>query len=237
MDFNSKNFEYVTDTFANIMAKIEAGGRLYLRSLSNAKPSEMPANIEDDFPSLAQDFDLPEEIALVKENLFSSILRVSGRVNMWLHYDVMANVYTQIRGSKRMVLFPPSDVGQLAFAPGASSSSLDVFSALETPMLSQTNPHETHLQPGDILLLPPMWLHTATPTSDMSVAVNVFFRDLDKGYSDGRDVYGNRDLAAYEKARHDAARIGKSFDKLPLEIRKFYLTRIADELKAMAEEQ
>lgn len=235
MDFNSKNFQYITDTFANIMTRIEAGGKLYLRSLSNSKPSESPARIEEDFPGLAEDFSLPDTVALVKENIFSSILRISGRVNMWLHYDVMANVYTQIRGSKRMILFPPSDVSHLCFAPDASSSSLDVFSALDTPALSQTRPYEAMLGPGDMLLLPPMWFHTATPTSDMSVAVNIFFRDLKDGYSSGRDVYGNRDLAAYEKARQDASRIGKSFEKLPGEIRRFYLARISDELRSMAE--
>lgn len=150
----------------------------------------------------------------------------------------MANVYTQIRGSKRMILFPPSDVTHLSFAPGASSSSLDVFSALDGPVLSSTHPHEAHLEPGDTLLLPPMWLHTATPTSDMSVAVNVFFRDLDSDgtYSTGRDVYGNRDLAAYEKGRQEASRIAKGFEKLPKEIRRFYLQRIADELVQAAEE-
>lgn len=142
----------------------------------------------------------------------------------------MANVYTQIRGSKRMILFPPSDVSQLAFAPGASSSSLDVFSALETSQLASSHPHEAVLNAGDALFLPEMWFHTATPTTDMSVAVNVFFRDLDAGYSTGRDVYGNRDLAAYEKGRQDIARIAKSFDRLPGEIRLFYLARLADEL-------
>ena len=147
----------------------------------------------------------------------------------------MANVYAQIKGSKRMILFPPSDVSHLSFAPGSSSSSLDVFASLDSPVLSPTHPHEAMLEPGDMLLLPPMWLHTATPTSDMSVAVNVFFRDLDGVYSTGRDVYGNRDLAAYEKGRQDAARIGKSFEKLPREIRMFYLSRIADELRAAAE--
>lgn len=147
----------------------------------------------------------------------------------------MANVYVQIRGSKRMVLFPPSDVSHLSFAPGASSSSLDVFASLDSPSLLGTRPHEVILEPGDVLFLPPMWLHTATPTTDMSVAVNVFFRDLDGAYSSGRDVYGNRDLAAYEKGRQDAFKIEKNFEKLPREIRSFYLSRIADELKAAAE--
>lgn len=142
----------------------------------------------------------------------------------------MANVYTQIRGSKRMILFPPTDVRHLAFAPGASSSSLDVFSALERHQLGPTHPHEAVLNPGDVLLLPAMWFHTATPTTDMSVAINIFFRDLESGYSTGRDVYGNRDLAAYEKGRQDVARMAKSFERLPQEIRRFYLARLADEL-------
>ena len=142
----------------------------------------------------------------------------------------MANVYTQIGGSKRMILFPPTDVSHLAFAPGASSSSLDVFSALETSQLAATHPYEAILNPGDVLFLPAMWFHTAMPTTDLSIAVNVFFRDLDTGYSTGRDVYGNRDLAAYEKGRQDVTRIGRSFDRLPAEIRRFYLARLSDEL-------
>lgn len=42
----------------------------------------------EDFPTLAPDFVLPPELSLVEENIFSSVLRVSGPVNMWLHYDV-----------------------------------------------------------------------------------------------------------------------------------------------------
>ncbi|KAF7546729.1 hypothetical protein G7Z17_g8218 [Cylindrodendrum hubeiense] len=230
MDFNSKNFRYVTETFGTFMDKVKLGQRLYLRSLSEQNPSESPANINIDFPALADECSLPEELRYVTENLFSSVLRISGRVNMWLHYDVMANVYTQIRGSKRMVLFPPTDVSHLAFAPGASSSSLDVFSALEKHHLAATHPHDAVLGPGDVLFLPPMWFHTASPTTNMSVAVNFFFRDLHSGYSSGRDVYGNRDLAAYEKGRQDVARLAKGFDQLPPEIRQFYLARLADEL-------
>lgn len=148
----------------------------------------------------------------------------------------MANVYTQIVGCKRMIIFPPSDVGRLSFAPGASSSSLDVFSSLEAPCLAATRPHEAELGPGDLLFLPPLWLHSSAPMSDLSIAVNVFFRDLESGYAAGRDVYGNRDLAAYEKARQDVMRMSKGFQHLPVETRRFYLTRIADELRQAAEE-
>ncbi|KAF5714882.1 leucine carboxyl methyltransferase 2 [Fusarium mundagurra] len=231
MDFNSKNFRYITEPFSAFMAKAARGEAVYLRALSEAKPTESPAYLQDDFPTLADDFQLPEELSLIKDRMFSSVLRISGRAKMWLHYDVMANVYTQIQGSKRMVLLPPTDVNNLAFAPGASSSSLDVLAALDKQeLVSTTNPYEAILNPGDLLYIPAMWLHTASPTTDLSVAVNVFFRDLDSGYSTGRDVYGNRDLAAYEKARQDISRIVKSFDRLPSEIRDFYLKRLADEL-------
>lgn len=143
----------------------------------------------------------------------------------------MANVYCQIQGSKRLILFPPTDVEHLGFAPGASSSSLDVFSNLDLPSLGRTHPYEAVLSPGDVLFIPPLWLHTASPTSDTSIAVNIFFRDLDNGYSSGRDVYGNRDLAAYEKGRQDINRLVNSFQKLPAQARDFYLLRLAAELR------
>jgi tRNA wybutosine-synthesizing protein 4 len=149
---------------------------------------------------------------------------------MWLHYDVLANVYCQIKGTKRLLLFPPSDVIHLGFRPGSSSSSLDVFSSLKSPALARTHPWEVNLKPGDVLFLPPLWPHTATPSSDVSIAVNVFFRNLESGYSAGRDVYGNRDLAAYEKSRQEITRIASAFGKVPADARQFYMLRLADEL-------
>ncbi|KAI1815034.1 leucine carboxyl methyltransferase [Poronia punctata] len=226
MDFNAKNFRYVTQDFSSFIAEAERGAKQYLRALSEEHPSDEPANLERDFPGLAGDFQLPPELAFVTEHLFSSVLRISGRVNMWLHYDVMANVYCQISGSKRLILFPPTDVSYLSIPPGSSSSSIDVF----TSPLTSTHPHEATLNPGDILFLPPVWLHTATPLSDLGVAVNVFFRSLETGYSTGRDVYGNRDVAAYEKGRQDIARLLASLDKLPRGMREFYTRRLAAEL-------
>ncbi|KAI1178157.1 leucine carboxyl methyltransferase [Nemania sp. FL0916] len=230
MDFNSKNFSYTTKEFGSFMIDVERGDKQYLRALSEEHPSDRPANIEVDFPHLADDFQIPPELAFVKRNQFSSVLRISGRVNMWLHYDVMANIYCQISGSKKLLLFPPSDMGRLSFAPGASSSSIDVFAGLETSALALTHPHEAILGPGDILFLPPLWMHATAPLTDLGVAVNVFFRNLETGYSSGRDVYGNRDVAAYEKARQDVARITNSFSKLPRDMQAFYLRRLADEL-------
>jgi tRNA wybutosine-synthesizing protein 4 len=232
MDFKVKNFQYVARKFGVFVEEASNGGKLYLRSLSTAEPTNLPANLNDDFPAIAKDFKIPPELDYVSNNRFSSVLRISGPVNMWLHYDIMANIYTQIRGSKRLVLFPPSDVTHLGFEPGASSSSVDVFSLLgsNSPALWLTHPHEAVVQRGDVLFLPPLWLHTATPGRGLSVAVNVFFRDMEAGYSSGRDVYGNRDMAAYERGRLDVARIAGHFKGLPDDVRGFYLRRLADEL-------
>jgi len=88
MDFNAKNFRYVTTEFGEFAQRVEKGDKLYLRALSSEKPAERAALLADDFPALSPDFVLPAELSLVDKNLFSSVLRVSGPVNMWLHYDV-----------------------------------------------------------------------------------------------------------------------------------------------------
>lgn len=233
MDFQSKNFSYVTRTFGDFIDQADNGGQLYLRSLSSQDPSQLPADIKKDFPSIADDFCLPSELASILESFHSSPLRISGPVNMWLHYDVMANVLCQIRGSKRLLLFPPSDVKYLGFEPGASSSNINVFDMMKKEGITHTHPHEVILHPGDILFLPPLWLHTASPTSGLSIAVNIFFRNLRSGYAAGKDVYGNRDLQAYEKGRQDISKVVKTFESLPLDVREFYLGRLAREFEQL----
>lgn len=233
MDFTKKNFSYETRAFGAFLDAAERGEKLYLRAVSKDSPADQATNLADDYPEIAADFELPGELIYVVENLHSSPLRISGPVNMWLHYDVMANVLCQVRGRKRLLLYPPSDVSYLGFAPGASSSSLDVFNVdpFHRRAMANTHPHEVMLEPGDILFLPPMWVHTAAPAEGMSVAVNIFFRSLQQqSYAAGRDVYGNRDLAPYERGRKDIARIIKSFDDLPPDISGFYLERLGNEL-------
>ena len=147
----------------------------------------------------------------------------------------MANVLCQIRGKKRMLLYPPSDVSLFDIAPGASSSSFNPFDSEGKPSpQNRAHAHEGILQPGDILFIPSMWLHAAAPLETVSVSVNVFFRNLETGYAAGRDVYGNRDLQPYEKGRREIDKIAKAFESLPADVSNFYLLRLADELKARA---
>lgn len=82
MDFNAKNFRYTTMTFADFANEIQNGARLYLRALSADAPANQPANLAHDFPSLADDFRLPEALNTCVENIHSSVLRISGQVSL-----------------------------------------------------------------------------------------------------------------------------------------------------------
>jgi tRNA wybutosine-synthesizing protein 4 len=254
MSFARKNFVYAQQPWPSFLDACDRNEKLYLRALNSTHPAEKPTHFTTDFPSLAGDFTLPGPLAAVVTSHpdhppHSSPLRISsGGVRMWLHYDVMANLYAQIRGRKTLLLFPPSDVTSLAFPPGASSSDLDVnFSS--DPILRGTHPHEAALAPGDVLFIPPMWIHTSshnhtpqgapspsssTPSpaeSKTSIAINIFFRSLPSSfYAAGKDVYGNRDLAAYAKGRQSIAKMVREYEALPPAIAGFYLQRLAGEL-------
>lgn len=229
MTFKDKNFAYVKKPVGTFLDAIANGSHEYLRAVSSTQPNKLPTTLESDFPTIAPDFHIPEICNIVKENFHSSPLRISGPVSLWLHYDVLSNILCQVRGKKTLFLYPPSDVSYLDFPPGGSSSNTDVLTS-KNPELRHTHPHVASLSPGDILFIPPMWSHTATPEEGVSVAVNVFWKGLQKGYAAGKDVYGNRDLAAYENGRRDVEKILRAFKEVPVDVAGFYLERLAGEL-------
>ena len=236
MNFLEKNFTYTTVPFGEFLDKVDAGEQMYLRSLSSSQPAEKVTNLSEDFPGIADDFVLPAEMQYVKDRAHSSPLRISGPVTMWLHYDVMANVLCQIKGEKRLILFPPSDILHLEFPAGATSSRMSIFDANGgVKEMPSTHPIHFELKLGDMLFIPALWAHTAKPTKGISIAVNVFFRSLESGYAAGKDVYGNRDLQAYENGRRDISRMVKTFRNLPGEVGGFYMRRLGAELMQVAE--
>lgn len=143
----------------------------------------------------------------------------------------------QIRGVKRLLLFAPWEVDNLDYPPGSSSSRLNAWDEweVEKSNLRYARAYEAILRPGDVLYIPALWSHTASPSEGMSIAINVFFGELNEGYVAGRDVYGNRDVQAYENGRKDVERIIKSFSKLPEQFGQFYLQRLANELASAAQ--
>ena len=118
---------------------------------------------------------------------------------------------------------------------------MEVFSSTvngELVSVSHTSPHVAVVGGGEVLYIPPLWLHAATPVGgDISIAINVFFRNLAHGYAAGRDVYGNRDVQAYEQGRINVEKMVRAFDGLPSEMRRFYLLRLSEELRQSAHRQ
>ena len=88
MDFQQKNFDYVRKSFGTFIDDFQLGHKQYLRSLASDNPVEKPADFMVDFPRLAKDFDFLNQLNLLTTEIHSSVLRISGFVDMWLHYDV-----------------------------------------------------------------------------------------------------------------------------------------------------
>lgn len=101
MNFLSKNFKYTTQSFHDFIDCVfsPAGEeKVYLRAVSEDAKNK-PTRLEDDFPSLAEDFKIPEilcgEGGIEEGRVFSSVLRVGGvGTSMWLHYDVLLSLVT-----------------------------------------------------------------------------------------------------------------------------------------------
>ena len=127
MNFANKNFKYSSLDFGEVM-KLTASGEgeemFYLRAVSEENPRTKPVKLEEDFPTIASDFILPD--ILPADKIFSSVLRVSsGRVRVWTHYDVMDNIYCQVVGHKEVVLWPPSEADKL-YLVGDRSKVVDI---------------------------------------------------------------------------------------------------------------
>jgi tRNA wybutosine-synthesizing protein 4 len=210
LSFLKKNFTYETQPFNTFIDAAMSGSHVYLRALSSENPSKLPAAIRRDFPTISDDFVLPNALKIAHDKEHSSVLRISGQIAMWLHYDVMANILCQVRGSKRVVLFPPADISLLKFVHGETTSSLDVFTTAEQ-LPRNVHPVESILNEGEVLFIPACWAHATEPSGEGgSVAINVFFKSFDDGaYAAGRDIYGNRDLGVYQNGRRDVERIIK----------------------------
>ena len=86
------------------------------------------AKLENTVGPLADDF-TDANLPYPKTNFekaYSTVLRFSSPgVTVWLHYDVNDNMLCQVRGRKRVVVFPPSCVEKLRIPCGESSSEID----------------------------------------------------------------------------------------------------------------
>ncbi|MEH2267586.1 MAG: cupin-like domain-containing protein [Nostoc sp.] len=132
------------------------------------------ANFEERFPELVGDVTYPEYFnrkAFVMLWYGLSSKHFSSNSN--LHFDAEHNIFVQIRGRKRILLYPPSNY--LSFYPpledgsGAAYGSKvnpDLLNLELFPKFPWQEKIEFVLQPGEILYLPPFWWHHVTAVDD-----------------------------------------------------------------------
>ena len=138
----------------------------------------------------------------------------------------------QVTGRKRVVLFSPQEASNL-YLTGDKSQILDIDSPdlLTFPHFSRVIHHECFLEPGDILFIPALWFHNVV-SLDFSVAVNLFWRHLDKKLYDVRDTYGNKDPLPAQRAQQIVDRALKALEELPDDYRDFYARQIVSRIEA-----
>ncbi|KAG5492714.1 hypothetical protein JKF63_01294 [Porcisia hertigi] len=235
LDFVRKNFSFRHVTLAQLVQHFEDATKLfrethdtpretwYYRSVASHMKNER-SNLWTDFPVLGKDFVLPPGVKeYVEPRMHQSCLRMSAPpLELWTHYDALDNVLCQIVGTKRVVLFPPTEFNNLYMA-GSSSAviNLDTPDLIRYPRFIEACKHvqEVVLHPGDMLFLPSMWFHHITtlltdaevassagaPTPNpYNISVNVFYRHFkDTTVYDVKDLYGNKDILAMARIREN----------------------------------
>ena len=250
LDFVRKNFTFENVRFGELLGRLaaEAEGSAgtanegesrrwyYLRSIGR-NPRKEPAHALAQFPELAEELRVPGDVlwggdaaADAGERYFSAVLRCSsGGARLWTHYDAMDNALVQLHGEKRVLLFPPRVAAGL-YLDGSSSPIVGLGvdgeggwpEAFPAYRAAREAALEVILQPGDVLYVPALWAHHVEALHGPSVAVNVFFRELDKASYPAKDLYGNADPVAAAQALEACAGAAKRLASLPRDHRVFY---------------
>lgn len=87
--------------------------KYYMRS-SGVNVRKDVSDLWQSFPEISQDFHVPDFCPTARPDhpkYFLSAFRISSRdTTLWTHYDVMDNILCEIKGSKRVTLWEPSEV-------------------------------------------------------------------------------------------------------------------------------
>ncbi|KAK3272363.1 hypothetical protein CYMTET_19341, partial [Cymbomonas tetramitiformis] len=151
-----RNFEFVKMPFGQLLRRIfhlprrgtpdtqlppvmASGERYYLRSV--AEDDRQASHLPTMFPELAEDLRdmLGPDWLIPADAYHSSVMRISsGTTRLWMHYDTMDNLLAQVVGSKRVVLYPPSEAAFL-YVEGSSSriDDIDAPDSKMFPMFTQ----------------------------------------------------------------------------------------------------
>jgi hypothetical protein len=129
-------------------------------------------------PELLADFDPSPYQNVSGSDLLVNFWAASAGAVSRLHYDAAHNLFLQLRGRKRFLLVAPHDAVErgLPLYPSAHpchrASPIDPtsFLASQAPKLGELRMRGALLEEGDLLYIPPFWLHhVETLTGSMSL--------------------------------------------------------------------
>jgi hypothetical protein len=133
------------------------------------------ADMEKSFPELLADVEVPDYCrnGLALEKFFW--VTPQG-LNTALHWDMPENLYAQISGRKRFILYSPEDTAliypypKLSTTPQFSRVDVSAPDYENFPLFRYVRAWECTLEPGDMLYMPTGWWHYAeSPTTTISV--------------------------------------------------------------------
>lgn len=140
---------------------------------------------------------------------------IGNRSKTQIHFDLYDNLACMVAGSKRFVLFPPDQVGNLYMGPFETT-----VSGVPTAMADLENPDfEKHprfrealrhatvadLEPGDVLYIPYMWWHHVVSDGAFNAQINFWWDDSRAGLGQPIHALFHAMLAVRDLPAHHAA--------------------------------
>ncbi len=142
----------------------------------------------DALKALNADFEVPREIIPSSEvNL--RVWMGSGRNITPLHFDTQLNILAQVRGEKKVSLFPPSDTRYLYPFPAMSKNrtlspvNLKNPDYAKHPKFRRASAFEYVLKPGEMIFHPVFWWHQVeTLTDELTISLSFMWRPTLRSY-------------------------------------------------------
>jgi len=172
------------EEFSNKLDRWSQGDdRLYLQQELN---SEISKNVRSDFLSFNWNYLFNRQAKHAWGSLSSNLLLIGMEGNVTpCHFDEQQNFFAQIKGYKRVILFPPSQFDCLyphqACHPHDRQSQVDFENPdySKFPKFKEAKGCEAILAPGDVLYIPVYWFHHVESVigGGYTITVNFWFKD------------------------------------------------------------
>jgi len=178
--------ECVKMSFGDFAKRLKSGKkRVYLQSPLNVS---MGAKIKADYGHFRQDLAMALKAEGDWGELTSNLLLIGPPGNVTpTHFDEQENLFCQIRGKKRVFLFPPDQFAALYpykfHHPHDRQAQVDIrnLDLKRFPKAKELKGLTAELWPGDVLYIPIYWFHEIESVGEEPViSVNYWFKVLFK---------------------------------------------------------